>query len=37
MAELMQMDLENSIEKMVKKWQHKLFSHDLALDTISAF
>lgn len=37
MAELMQMDLESSIEKMVKKWQHKLFSHDLALDSISAF
>ena len=35
MAELMQMDLESSTERMVKKWQHKLFSHDLSLDTIS--
>ena len=35
MAELMQMNLENSIEKMRKKWQHKLFSHDLALETLS--
>ena len=35
MAELMQMDLESSVEKMVKKWQHKLFSHELSLETVS--
>ena len=34
-AELMQMDLENSIERMMKKWQHKLFSHDLTQTPVS--